>query len=74
MSTIWSLTSEGFICILLGGPWARQNKLLVASGEGPKDLEYQLVGTINVNKSLHNYKFLVFYFDRDIFHTLRMSS
>ena len=48
---------------------------------GSKDLEYQLVGRINVNKILHDNPTkrvvycIIWYFniDGDIFHTLRMS-
>ena len=61
--------------VLVHGP----DKILVPPG-GAKDLEYQLVGRINVNKILHDnptkrvvYCYnLAFYFDGDIFHTLRM--
>ena len=52
-------------------------------GGGAKYLKYQLVGRINVNKILHDnttkrvaytYKFGIFNFDGDTFHTLRISS
>ena len=67
--------------------WPQLTNELIVHGPVPsgrvKDLKYQLVGRINVNSKLlydnstkrvaYRINLWHFYFDNDIFHTLRMS-